>query len=54
VQAARALGLYDRGTLAPGQRADLAVWALDHPNELCYWFGHNSCTQVVIGGETIV
>jgi imidazolonepropionase len=53
VQAARALGLYDRGTLAPGQRADLAVWALDHPNELCYWFGHNSCTQVVIGGETI-
>jgi imidazolonepropionase len=49
--AARALGLHDRGTLAPGQRADLAVWALDHPNELCYWFGHTPCTQVVVAGE---
>lgn len=51
VQAARALGLHDRGTLAPGRRADLAVWALDHPNELCYWFGHTPCTQVVVAGE---
>jgi imidazolonepropionase len=51
VHAARALGLHDRGTLAPGQRADLAVWALDHPNELCYWFGHTPCTQVVVAGE---
>lgn len=51
VHAARALGLHDRGTLAAGQRADLAVWALDHPNELCYWFGHTPCTQVVVAGE---
>lgn len=51
VHAARALGLHDRGTLSAGQRADLAVWALDHPNELCYWFGHTPCTQVVVAGE---
>jgi imidazolonepropionase len=50
VNGARALGLRDRGTLAPGQRADFAVWALDHPNELAYWFGHNPCRRVVAGG----
>jgi imidazolonepropionase len=51
VNGARALGLRDRGTLAAGQRADFAVWALDHPNELAYWFGHNPCRRVVAGGQ---
>jgi imidazolonepropionase len=37
--AALALGLHDRGVLAVGKRADLAVWSVQHPNELCYWFG---------------
>jgi imidazolonepropionase len=41
VHAAQALGLADRGRLAPGQRADLAVWALEHPRELTYGFGHH-------------
>ncbi len=50
VHAARALGLADRGTLAPGQRADLAVWGVAHPNELAYWFGRNPCARVVFGG----
>jgi imidazolonepropionase len=50
-QGARALGLSDRGTLAAGQRADFAVWDLDHPNELAYWFGHNPCRRVVVAGE---
>jgi imidazolonepropionase len=50
VNGARALGLRDRGTLAAGQRADFAVWALDHPAELAYWFGHNPCRRVVAGG----
>ena len=49
VQAARALGLADRGRLAAGQRADLAVWDLEHPNELAYWFGRNACRQLVVG-----
>jgi imidazolonepropionase len=37
--AARALGLTDRGTLAVGQRADLALWRIKRPAELCYWLG---------------
>ena len=44
----RALGLADRGTLAAGQRADFAVWDLEHPNELAYWFGHDACRRGVI------
>jgi imidazolonepropionase len=50
VNAARALGLADRGTVARGQRADLAVWNVAHPNELAYWFGANPCARVVFGG----
>ena len=50
VHAARALGLHDRGQLAAGQRADFVAWDLDHPNELAYWFGHNSCRRVVAAG----
>ncbi len=53
VNAARALGLRDRGSLVVGQRADFAVWDLDHPNELAYWFGWNPCKQVIVGGERV-
>ncbi|MEM0949663.1 MAG: imidazolonepropionase [Pseudomonadota bacterium] len=41
VNAARALGLTDRGTLARGQRADLAVWDASDPSELSYRIGVN-------------
>ena len=51
VNAARALGLADRGTLATGLRADFAVWDAEHPRELVYRFGHNPCRQVVQGGS---
>ena len=50
VNAARALGLADRGTLAKGQRADLAIWPLDHPNQLCYWLGQHLQPRVLTGG----
>lgn len=50
VNAARALDLRDRGTLAAGRRADFAAWNVEHPNELAYWFGHNPCARVVAGG----
>ena len=50
VHAARALGLADRGRLAAGQRADLAVWDAQHPRELAYVFGHNPCRTVVHAG----
>lgn len=51
VNAARALGLGDRGTLEVGQRADLAIWNVKQPAELCYWIGGNQALQkVFIGG----
>lgn len=50
VQAARALGLHDRGVLHAGRRADFAVWDLGHPSELAYGFGGNPCRRVVCGG----
>ena len=48
--AARALGLADRGQLAPGLRADLAVWDCDHPAELAYRIGFNPLHQRIVGG----
>ena len=48
--AARALGLSDRGTLAAGQVADLAIWTCDHPAELAYRIGFNPLHQRIIGG----
>ena len=50
VNAARALGLPDRGRLAAGLRADFVVWDAEHPRELAYRFGHNPCRRVVCGG----
>lgn len=41
VNAARALGLTDTGMIAPGMRADLAVWNAETPAELAYRFGFN-------------
>ena len=38
--AAKALGLADEiGTLEVGKAADLAVWDITRPAELCYWLG---------------
>jgi imidazolonepropionase len=53
VNAARALGLTDRGTLAVDQRADLVVWNVKHPAELCYWIGGGLARQMWIGGVSI-
>jgi len=40
--AAKALGLQgETGVIAPGHRAELAVWNADHPAELSYRFGFN-------------
>lgn len=39
-EAARALGLSDEiGTLEVGKAADLAIWDISRPAELCYWLG---------------
>ena len=52
VNAARALGLADRGQLAVGLRADLAIFDAEHPRELAYRFGVNPCRGRVVGGLT--
>jgi len=41
INAAHALGLRDAGTIAAGQRADLAIWDIEHPAELAYRIGFN-------------
>jgi len=53
VNAARALGLHDRGTLAVGQRADLVTWNVRQPAELCYWIGGALAREVCVAGESV-
>ena len=53
VNAARALGLNDRGTLAVGQRADLVVWHAKQPAELCYWITGQLVREIYLGGESV-
>lgn len=53
VHAARALGLSDRGILAPGMRADLAIWSITHPRELVYPFGARPGVRVISGGREV-
>lgn len=48
--AARALGLTDRGTVTPGQRADLAIWDVAQPAELAYRIGFNPLWRRYHGG----
>jgi imidazolonepropionase len=49
--AAVALGLADRGVLAPGLRCDLALFGISRPAELCYWIGRNPCRGRVVAGD---
>jgi len=51
--AARALGLADRGELRAGARCDLAFWDVGSPAELCYWLGASPCAGVVVGGHAV-
>lgn len=51
--AARALGLNDRGTLAPGQRADIVLWDVQEPAELCYALGARPRLETLVGGVPV-
>jgi len=51
VHAARALGLDDTGVIAPGMRADLAVWDVETPAELAYRIGFNPLHNRIFGGH---
>jgi imidazolonepropionase len=51
-QAARALGALDEiGTLEVGKRADIALWRIERPAELCYALGANPCAGVIYRGK---
>jgi imidazolonepropionase len=51
-QAARALGaLDDIGTLEAGKFADIALWRIERPAELCYAMGANPCAGVIYRGS---
>jgi imidazolonepropionase len=49
--AAKALG-YQKlcGTLEKDKVADIALWDIGHPRDLCYYFGRNPCIGVIMGG----
>ena len=49
--AARALGLQDRGVIAVGMRADLAVWDVEQPAELAYRIGSNLLHKRMFEGK---
>lgn len=53
VNAAAALGLADRGVLAPGLRADIAVWDVPTHAQIPYWAGADLVRAVIVGGRVV-
>jgi len=53
VNAARALGLADRGVLETGKRADFVVWDIERPADLCYWIGGPLARRIVAAGRML-
>jgi imidazolonepropionase len=51
--AALALGLKDRGVLAPGMKADIALWNTERPGDLAYPLGFNPLAAVIHNGEIV-
>jgi imidazolonepropionase len=49
--AAQALGLADRGVLAPGMRADFVLWQVERPAQLAYAIGFNPHRRTVVEGR---
>jgi len=51
INGAWALRVADRkGSIEPGNDADLAVFAVDDYREIPYWFGANLCSMTVVSG----
>ncbi len=53
VNAAKALGLSDRGLIAPGMKADIALWDVERPGDLAYPLGFNPLSAVIRNGEMV-
>jgi imidazolonepropionase len=53
VGGAKASGLSDRGTLAPGQLADLQIWDLPTFEDVIYRLGHNPVEVVLKRGKVV-
>lgn len=52
--AAQALGLQaSHGQVKTGMAADLAIWSIERPAELAYWFGGNPCAGSVKNGSWV-
>ena len=54
LNAARALGLRDRGMLQVGMRADFTHWNIRQPAELAYWLGGDPLLASYSGGKRLV
>lgn len=54
VGGARACALNDRGQIAPGQLADLQLWAVPALEDVIYRLGHNPVKQLIKRGQRIL
>jgi imidazolonepropionase len=53
--AAKALGLSEsKGRISVGFDADIAVWKISQPAELCYQFGVNPLSALIKNGEKVI
>jgi imidazolonepropionase len=53
-EGARALGLQDEtGTVSAGKAADLCIWRIGRPAELCYWIGMPGPERRIVLGEDV-
>jgi imidazolonepropionase len=54
INAAKALGLTDRGQIKVGLKADFALWDIDSPAELSYQYGVNPLKGLWKDGNQLI